>query len=161
MNCCRILKLILVTSLFFFNGFGQEIEFVRMVSDPVIQVSPHQSAVHIILQIKEGHHIQSNQPDNDWVIATTVKLDWPSGLGGGDIIFPMSQQLYLEGDDAPLLVFKDQLEIEIPVKWAHKKPPGSYQVYGQVYYQICDHKKCYFPRNYSFNFVLEVKDGRQ
>ncbi len=120
MNYFKILKLFLVISLTYFQVVGQEIEFVQMVTDPVIQ---------------------------------------PDALVVGDIIFPRSLELYQEGDDAPLLVFKDQLEIEIPINWKFDKPTGSYQVNGQLYYQTCDYKKCYFPRNFDFSFVLEVVEG--
>ncbi|NMM48577.1 protein-disulfide reductase DsbD domain-containing protein [Marinigracilibium pacificum] len=106
--------------------------------------------IYLEFQIEQGYHIQSNDPGDDMVIPTKIKLDSIDGLIFGEPVFPGSKTFYIS--EIKTKVFEDVFEVKIPL--IYKNRPKSYFIKGTLFYQPCDNKKCYFPRELSFSVYL-------
>ena len=129
---------------------------MHKVSDSIVFISERSFLVKVVFQVKQGLHIQSNNPENENVIPTKVVMEWPSGVEAFDPIFPSSEKLVLEGTDEALHVYSKEFEIKMAVSYQDDTLKGSYTVPGKITYQACDDKRCFYPRDYQFSINMEL-----
>lgn len=127
-------------------------DFVKLESLDTIALSHDSEEISLMFSIKEGYHIQADQPMIDWVIPTRVEFD--SKLPIGHTEFPNSYQLPWPNTDKPMMVFKDSMQLRIPI--IDTIESGVYHLKAILYYQACDQVKCYFPRTLEFEILITV-----
>ncbi|GJM29382.1 MAG: hypothetical protein DHS20C17_20170 [Cyclobacteriaceae bacterium] len=131
---------------------AQGVEFLKYISGSVASKGPNNQQLTIIFEIQEGYHIQSDDPKSDTVIPTRISFDVPPEIEPGAPGFPEAELMYLEGSEEPLQVFSGRIEIIVPI--SYKSPlPQDYQIPGRIYYQACDDKRCFYPRELEFEVV--------
>lgn len=149
MNCCVILRSLLLVLLGQFPLIGQTNDFVAKVSDTVISLDQATYDLRIEFQVIPGFHIQSNDPGNENVIPTSVNLELPPGLELVSVEFPESSHIKLEGSERPLEVLDGRFEVIVALKCTRYYPDAS-RVNGTLRYQACDDKRCFYPRELRF-----------
>jgi cytochrome c biogenesis protein CcdA len=107
-------------------------------------------------EVVSGLHLQSNQPREPGLIATTLYFDPPPGITVSEVVFPPSTDFRVEGFDQPLAVFDNRIHIGVTVQVAADRPLGSLVLPGRLRYQACDARACYFPTEVPTSWTIRV-----
>lgn len=149
MNCCRYLSLYILVLSFPCGLNAQQTDFLEFISGHTDSDSNQTSIVKLVFEIQPGMHIQSNDPQSDNVIPTRIELVLAGESIMGTPEFPQPKTVYLEGSDQPLKVFSGRFEVVIPIR--HVQPPQQLNlIAGTIYYQACNDKRCFNPRELGF-----------
>lgn len=109
-----------------------------------------QAQVRVSVEIASGFHINAHQPDEPYLVPTTLKLS------AGDVVFdapvypkPESQR-FAFAPDKPLLVYSGTIEITAFAKQTLTAP-----VRAELRYQACDDTRCLAPKTVSTTIAGE------
>ena len=97
--------------------------------------------------IDPGFHVNSNAPNEQYLIP--LKLTWKStgALEPGPIVYPKPTQEKYEFSEKPLSVFTGKFDVTANFKVAANAPAGPGVAVGTLRYQACNDKMCFPPKN--------------
>jgi DsbC/DsbD-like thiol-disulfide interchange protein len=112
----------------------------------------------IPVSVKEGYHVNSNAPSEEYLIP--LKLTWTStgALEGGEITYPkplMEKFDFSEGK--PISVYMGNIELVAHFKVAANAPAGPGVAAGKLKYQACSTKACYPPKTIDVSISYQVQ----
>ena len=125
---------------------------VLSISEPVKLTVPRGGEVTqpLKLQLKPGYHVNSNTPNEDFLIP--IRLTWdPALVEVVSVQYPKPLSEKAEFSDKPLSVYTGNFEIVTKFRRAAKASPGPGFLNGKLRYQACNDKMCLPPK------TLEVK----
>ncbi|WP_296622784.1 protein-disulfide reductase DsbD domain-containing protein [Marivirga sp.] len=138
--------------------YAQNPSFVQLHKAPEYFVEAgEQQYISLSFLIKEGYHIQASQVKDENLIPTVLSFDVLDSLKLGDPVFPKTVEFKMKGQKTTWSVYKDILEINVPVKIIKPGEKEVFSINGKLYYQACDDYKCYFPRNLKFIMKINIK----
>ncbi len=128
--------------------------FVSFEGSELRPGSGDKAAAELIFVIRQGYHIQSDDPSNPAFIPT--KLSWtmiPESVSIERVIFPAPEPFFIGTEKSD--VFSDTLRVIVEFTGPDKPVISE----GELYYQACDKTKCFFPRKlpFSFNYIPDRK----
>ncbi len=100
-------------------------------------------------KLATGWHVNSHQPSEDYLIATSVKLLPAAGVTYGEPRYPQGEVKKFAFADKPLSVYQGRFTIEIPVSW-NSTAPQPPSLSGSVDFQACNDTQCLAPASVSF-----------
>ena len=103
-----------------------------------------------------GLHVNSNDPLEDFLIRTDLKLDPPPGIELSGLAWPTPILLDQQGAEQPLAVFEENFVVGAALALSSDLPPGDYTVPGSLRYQACDDRMCYLPTTAPVEFQFSV-----
>ncbi len=127
--------------------FGQTSGYLT-VGEPQKVVGKRNAAVQakIPVVVKDGYHVNSNTPSEDYLIP--LKLTWTGtgALEGGAVTYPKPGSEKYEFTEKPLSVYTGTFELLANFKVAANAAAGPGAVSGKLKYQACSSKACYPPK---------------
>jgi len=107
----------------------------------------------LVLDVAKGHHIQSNKPLSEFLIATQVFLDSGGGLFLSDPVFPKHKVRTVSG--MKLAEFDGLVVIRIPAEADGVLETPSSKISGVVTYQACtDDGTCFPPETVEWSVAV-------
>ena len=99
------------------------------------------------VSIREGWHLQSDVPLDEFLIPTTVKAK-AEGLTFGKPVFPKAKIENIEALGGKVAVFEGDIEVKIPAKRANAKVNAAALEKTEVMlrYQACNSSQCLPPK---------------
>lgn len=126
-------------------------EYVRLLPiKPVVVKAQSQGTLTLTLKIQPGFHIQANPASAPNLIATTVSMAGPESVSWGDPVYPSGKPYRLMGAASEISTYDGSLEITIPFHVGEGLSRGPLKSSGQVRYQACNDKTCFFPAKLPF-----------
>lgn len=108
-------------------------------------------------RVKDGFHVNSNKPNSELLIPTTLKLSPPSELSAGAITFPTGKDISFPFDPSEKLnVYSDAFTVKAKLLAAQTALTGNFTVHGELRYQACSDNACYPPKTVPFQFDVHV-----
>ncbi len=101
--------------------------------------------VAVVVQIKEGWHINSNHPLEEYLIPTELHLDSTTGVTLEQVVFPKALERTFAFSETPLAVFEGEFAIGAVLKIPEQYAGESLKLSGEVYYQACNDNACAAP----------------
>ena len=135
---------------------------IRLSTSVESAETPAGSVVRAAIEAKldPGFHVNSNQPLDAGLIATSLSLAPPSGITLDGVAWPQSFMFTVGRDE--LAVFGEEFVIGAAFRLAADLPVGSYVITGSLRYQACDDVMCYFPTTVPIELPVEVvENGRE
>ena len=131
---------------------------LTMVAVPLVTAQrAQQTMVNLNFRIPPGYHINSNTPKADYLIPTALKMDLPTDIILGKIVYPAGEdKSFPFSPDEKLSVYSGDFTIAVAVHPLHTVVPGKYEMRGVLRYQACDNAACYPPKNLPVNFEVKV-----
>jgi hypothetical protein len=127
------------------------------VGDPQKVVGKRNATVQvkIPLTVETGYHVNSNTPNDDYLIP--LKLTWTSlgALEGGTVTYPKAESEKYEFAEKPLSVYTGSLDLVVNFKVGASAAAGPGVVEGKLKYQACSNRACFPPK------TVDVKVGYQ
>ena len=113
--------------------------------------------VKIPLVVKEGYHVNSNQPSEDYLIP--LKLTWTEigALEGGTVTYPKPALEKYEFSEQPISVYTGSFDLVADFKVAPKAPAGPGAATGTLRYQACSNRACYPPKTLKITVSYQVQ----
>ena len=113
--------------------------------------------VELHFKVKEGYHVNSNQPKSELLIPTVLKLDVPTDLAAGGITYPPGKDISFPFDPSEKLnVYSGDFTVKARLAAAHTASAGNFTVHGSLRYQACSDNACYPPREAPVQFDVHV-----
>jgi thiol:disulfide interchange protein len=116
--------------------------------------------VKIIADIKDGFHINSNKPYDEFLIPVTVT--------SGNKTFPISKVIYptpkdelLKVSPEPVSIYSGEIAISLNFVVAKNVSPGDYLVPIEFNFQACDDESCFPPDVIKANLNLKIEKGKE
>lgn len=152
-----IATLVLIVSATVFAQDKKSPVVTMAPADPVSVVANKSTPFELNFRIGRKFHINSNKPNSELLIPTTLKLSTPTDIMISAISYPDGEQLAF--DFAPsekLSVYSGDFTISGKVRPLRSVRPGTYRVHGQLKYQACDNRACFPPATLPIFFDVKV-----
>ena len=115
------------------------------------------STVELQFRIASGFHINSNQPKQEYLRKTELKIDPPTDIVIEKISYPEGQeQSFPFAPEDKLSVYSGDFAIGVVVRPLKTVLPANYAVHGRLNYQACDKAACYPPKQIPVSFEIKV-----
>jgi DsbC/DsbD-like thiol-disulfide interchange protein len=113
--------------------------------------------VKIPVAVKEGYHVNSNQPSEEYLIP--LKLTWTQmgALEDGTVTYPKPVLEKYEFSEQPLSVYTGSFELVANFKVSPNAPAGPGAATGKLRYQACSNRACYPPKTLEITVSYQVQ----
>jgi DsbC/DsbD-like thiol-disulfide interchange protein len=113
--------------------------YPEQVTAPAGKATP----VSLHFRIKEGLHINSHEPKNEFLIPTVLSVPESSGVRLENAIYPAGTEFRLPVDPSTkLIVYTGEFAIQAHIV----AQPGDHMVEAKLRYQACDANACLPPK---------------
>lgn len=131
---------------------------VSLALRPTVAARGSAAAVTIEAVIAEGWHINAHQPNQKFLVPTTLTLTVPEGVSAGAVTYPApASETFAFAGDVELLVYEGTLALGAAIQI----PPdfhGDALPIGAVFrYQACDDTTCLPPASVRQSFSLPLR----
>jgi thiol:disulfide interchange protein DsbD len=151
---------IFTNSVFSQIGFDEELVELEVISsfDKIQSGSDLKIAVKAVT--KETWHINSNKPNEDYLIPTTLKLSEGSPFSLTKIIYPKAEDIEFTFSEIPVSVYDGEVFFGGIINIPANTNPGVYKLTILLEYQGCNDISCLAPEIVSKEFTISVVDNR-
>ncbi|MGQ9800890.1 MAG: protein-disulfide reductase DsbD domain-containing protein [Candidatus Saccharicenans sp.] len=108
------------------------------------------------LTIAPNFHINSQKPEDEVLIPTSVEFKKDQLFEVKEIIFPEARKKKFKFSDRPLSVYEGKIKIKIKIELAEDFCGSSLELEGKVRYQACNDEACLRPASLPFKAVLKI-----
>jgi hypothetical protein len=107
------------------------------------------------LQLRGGYHVNSNTPNEDYLIPLRLKWE-PGALAATGVIFPKPEQRNYSFASKPVSVFTGNFQVVARFKVDANAPAGPGVLVGKLRYQACSDDTCYRPATLEIRLPFEI-----
>lgn len=150
--------MLLIAPLVAQDSLGKKFPSVTLIPPAVADVSRGKAnTVKLDFQVNAGFHINSNKPSAEYLIPTVLKLDPPTDIVVGKIVYPAGEETsFAFAPNDKLSVYSGNFTLAVTVRPLSTVLPGKYELRGQMRYQACDNAACYPPKQLPVYFEVKV-----
>ncbi|MCC7176157.1 MAG: hypothetical protein IT159_13280 [Bryobacterales bacterium] len=114
------------------------------------------STAKIAVQVRAGYHVNSNTPDDEYLIP--LVLTWDSSLvEPRETVYPKPESQSFSFSPKPVSVYSGSFEIVTRFSVPAKAPLGPAVVAGRLRYQACTNTMCLPPRTIDVKLPVEIR----
>ncbi|MDH4069626.1 MAG: protein-disulfide reductase DsbD N-terminal domain-containing protein [Ignavibacteria bacterium] len=134
------------------SAVQQASDFVELTI-PRVTVQPGDSSMIVIgVRVKQGYHIQAEEPEDEYLIPTRLEIDPAQGMRVSRPEIPPGHTVLLSG--TPWNVLDGSFEMRVVVHAANVSPSPDEFLRATLRFQACDDKRCFAPE--SLDFVIPL-----
>ncbi|HJZ97502.1 MAG TPA: protein-disulfide reductase DsbD domain-containing protein [Candidatus Solibacter sp.] len=112
----------------------------------------------IPVTVKEGYHVNSNKPSEEYLIPLALTWTSTGALEGGTVTYPKpAMQVFEFSEGKPISVYVGSIELVANFKVGANAPAGPGVAAGKLKYQACSNKACYPPKTLDVNVSYSVQ----
>jgi thiol:disulfide interchange protein DsbD len=115
---------------------------------------PFQVAIEV--RIKQGFHINSHKPLDQFLVPTAVKFDDKEGFDFAPPSYPVPQLKSFSFSTSQVSVYDGRIVMRTLAKLAQNVALGDTKISGHLAYQACNGQTCFMPRSAKFEIPLEI-----
>ncbi len=112
--------------------------------------------VPLSVQLRKGYHVNSNTPDDEYLIPLTLTWDAPN-LELRDTVYPKPEKETFSFSTKPVSVYTGAFEIVSRFAVTPKTPLGASVLTGKLRYQACTDNMCMPPKTVDVRVPVEIK----
>ena len=122
------------------------------------KLKPGASApVTVQLEIAPGYHINSNRPNQDFLVATALKFDRTPGLATGPVTYPKPKmQTFKFSPNRPLSVYDGKVSLRFTVRALASLGSGEKILKGKLTIQACNDEVCLRPETVPVDIPIDI-----
>ncbi len=103
----------------------------------------------VTVEVKDGWHVNSNTPLEDYLIPTAVRLELPASWSAEVPVYPAHREARFAFSEQPVAVFDGRFEITVAVRRGSDAPTGP--IRGVLEAQACNDRVCLAPAEVGFS----------
>jgi len=112
--------------------------------------------VGVVIDIPSGYHINSNRPLENYLIATQLKVDAPSGVKVGAVSYPRALMKTFKFSKNKLSVYERQTILRFDVTVPANYSGGTVDLKTHVRLQSCNDEVCFPPKTHNQDLRISV-----
>ena len=112
---------------------------------------------HVVMEIPNGLHVQSNKPLDKFLIATKLDVETPAGMRVGPITYPRARMANLKFSKGKVAVYEGRSSIRFNVTVPAGYSGGSGEIKGKLRFQACNDDACFPPVTREVKMWLNVE----
>lgn len=116
--------------------------------------------VDLTLTVKSGWHINSNKPNDDFLIPSVISAK-ATGIKLINIKYPQAHELKLSFSEEPVSVYEGIVNAALTFKADKEVKVGKQNVIVTLEYQACNDVSCMPPTETTTNFEVEVVENNK
>jgi thioredoxin:protein disulfide reductase len=114
----------------------------------------------VLVSVEEGWHINSNKPNEDYLIPTVLKVKSANGIELTSLVYPNSKELKFDFSEKPVSVYEKEFKIEGFLLIPDKIPAGKLNFSIILNYQSCNNSTCLPPASIEEKLVLNIINNK-
>jgi hypothetical protein len=137
---------------------GQSSGYLTVGQPPRVVAKRNASVqVRIPVTVQRGFHVNSNKPNDEYLIP--LRLTWKDtgALQPGQVAYPKPTLEKYEFSEKPLSVYTGAFELAADFKVAANAPAGPGSALGQLRYQACNDRTCFPPKTIEVTVSYQVQ----
>jgi len=140
------------------DDLGPQGPAVIMAPAPLVTaVQGKPATVPLSFRVARGYHINSNQPNSEFLIPTVLKMDATTDIVISKTTYPEGQDMsFAFAPDEKLNVYTGDFKVDVLVRPLLSVQAGKYVVRGTLKYQACDNQACYPPKQLPVSFDVKI-----
>ena len=146
MKHCNFLSVFIAVMFVAIVGINSSAQTVSGTLEDIAIVKGANVKGIIILNIPQELHVNSNKPNSEYAIPTSVRITAP-GLKLGEIEYPEGKNKKFQFSDAELNVYEGEVSFPFSVTVPRNFRGSTLTVKAVVRYQACTDEVCYPPKN--------------
>jgi len=111
----------------------------------------------IVMDIPRGYHVNSNKPLEKFLIPTQLKIDAPSGVRVGPVLYPRALLRTLKFSKNRVAVYEGRTTMRFTVTVPAGFSSNSAELKARLRYQSCSDEVCFPPQNKEESLWLNVE----
>ncbi len=156
------LSLIFITSLFSFAQIGMNEDHVKMKGYPSLDkvYTGSEFKIAVKVNIQEKWHINSNKPNEDFLIPTEIILGDTTKFKLVKTVYPKARDYKFDFSEKPLSVWQNETYIGALINVTNDVQPGVYNLIINLDYQACNEMSCLAPTSTVDTIQIEVANSK-
>ena len=110
----------------------------------------------VVIDIPSGYHINSSRPLESFLIPTSLKVEAPSGVRVGAVMYPRAALRKFKFSQKQLSVYENKVILRFNVTVPANYSGGSIDLKARLRLQSCNDEVCFPPKNFDQNMRIEV-----
>jgi len=112
--------------------------------------------IAVVMNIRPGFHVNAREKSEEYLIATDLKAQLPSGFSSGDVVYPKGQLETFTFSKKPLNVYQGKAILRLPVNALATAPLGEQHIPLKLRYQACSTELCLPPTTLPLDAVVNI-----
>ena len=108
------------------------------------------------LQLRPGFHVNSNKPNDEYLIPLKLTWNTPPGIEAGPVDYPSPTQGKSDFSEKPLSVFDGAFQIVTHFRAGAAAAPPAGTITGKLRYQACNNRECLQPKTIELKLPYEI-----
>lgn len=154
-----LLPILLLLTTFSFSQIptGPGAPSVSLVTAEPATLLPGKTApATLLFKVNNGFHINSNKPNSELLIPTSLKLSPPTDIMIAGTQYPEGQLVKFPFSEEQLSVYSGEFKVVPKVRASGALRPGTYRIRGELKYQACNDRQCFPPKTTPIAFDVKV-----
>jgi hypothetical protein len=122
--------------------------------EPVARGGAFQIAM--VMKIREGFHVNAREKSADYLIATDLRGEAPSGFKIGEVTYPMGELHTFSFSKKPLNVYQGKVILRMEVTALANAPLGVQHLPLKLRYQACNNEVCLPPATVDVDATVTI-----
>jgi thioredoxin:protein disulfide reductase len=153
----KIIFFIFISFFFSSNSYSQQSDYVSLQSFKNKDSYSRSDTIYIVLNasIKENFHINSIETNDPSLISTSIEIS-SGDFNLNNLFFPDHKKYKFEFSENEVNVYEGEIFIGLTLFPGNEISDGDYDLDLNFYYQACDDKVCYPPKNISEKISITI-----
>ena len=149
--------LLLAASLFGQTSLNSLSSVVNVVApEKIVAKRNTTQPVEFTIQIRNGYHINSNTPADEYLIPLRWTFEGPLTIS--EIAYPKPKMQTFPFSQKPMSVYEGDVKTTAKVTVPAKAAASSQHVIGTLRYQACNDRMCLPPRTLEVKVPIEIRN---
>ena len=112
--------------------------------------------IAVVMNIRPGFHVNAREKSEEYLIATDLKVQLPSGFTGGEVVYPKGKLETFTFSKKPLNVYQGKVVLLLPVNTLTTAPLGEQHIPLKLRYQACSTELCLPPTTLALDATVNI-----
>jgi Disulphide bond corrector protein DsbC len=112
--------------------------------------------IGVVMNIRPGFHVNAREKSEEYLIATDLKAQLPSGFSGGEVVYPKGKLETFTFSKKPLNVYQGTVVLRLPLNALATAPLGQQHIPLKLRYQACSTELCLPPTTLALDAVVNI-----
>jgi hypothetical protein len=112
--------------------------------------------IAVVMNIRPGFHVNAREKSEEYLIATDLKAQLPSGFSSGEVVYPKGRLETFSFSKKPLNVYQGTVVLRLPVNALATAPLGEQHIPLKLRYQACSTELCLPPTTLALDAVVNI-----
>jgi len=112
--------------------------------------------IAVVMNIRPGFHVNAREKSEEYLIATDLKAQLPTGFTAGEVAYPKGKLETFTFSKKPLNVYQGKVMLLLPVSALATAPLGEQHIPLKLRYQACSTELCLPPTTLPLDALVNI-----